>query len=229
MGFARQPELLPGRDDRQIVYAPGSGSLLLHLRMLTGNDGAYNLVQFGTGLIAIAAATRITALFGGSMRAQLLTALVVASTPLVLLELSSTQTDLVVAAWVVSAAMLVAGSLRRLATWDEVVLLGLAAGLTTIAKATGLFALVPLLVLWGVAQLRLRATARTLAAGAVVVALGFAVTGPYLIRMQAMFDSPTGPPSVTRARLSTPCGWGRPLSTHRCVRLTTRPPRRSTA
>lgn len=185
--------------DRQIVYAPGAEYLLLHLRLLTGDNSAYNMLQYGSGIVAIAAATRITQRFGGTTRAQLLTALVIASTPLVLLELSSTQTDLVVAAWVVSAAMYVVDTLRRKASWDEIVLLGLAAGLTTIAKATGLFALGPLLIWWIIAQIRVaRSVPRIIGAAAVIGALTLAIAGPYLIRMENMFGSPLGPPSVSR-------------------------------
>ncbi|MEU8214897.1 hypothetical protein AB0C47_03895 [Micromonospora taraxaci] len=160
---------------RQVTIPPGAEYLLLHLRLLTGGDQLHNLVQWAAGVLCLLVAARITAQLGGGRRAQLLTAFVLATTPMVVLQATSTQTDLVCAAWVTCAATVVLDGLRRRTGWGTLLGLGAATGLTAVTKTSGLIAVGPLLVLWGLAQLRL-----TVAAGAATTgpAAGAATTGP---------------------------------------------------
>ena len=55
-------------------------------------------------MLCLLVVARITAQLGGGRRAQLLTAFVFATTPMVALQATSTQTDLVCAAWVACTA-----------------------------------------------------------------------------------------------------------------------------
>ncbi|MEV4847684.1 hypothetical protein AB0K20_31310 [Micromonospora matsumotoense] len=142
---------------RQVTIPPGAEYLLLHLRLFTGGDALHNLVQWAAGIGCLLAATRITAQLGGGRRAQLLTAFLLATTPMVALQATSTQTDLVAAAWAACAATLVLDGLRRRAGLGDALALGAATGLTALTKTSGLIAVGPLLLLWGLAQLRLAA------------------------------------------------------------------------
>jgi 4-amino-4-deoxy-L-arabinose transferase-like glycosyltransferase len=209
-------QFYPVRIHRQVTYAPGAEYLLLHLRLLTGGDLLYALVQWSAGLVALLAVTRLTMQLGGGRRAQLLAAFVLASTPAVVLESSSTQTDLVVACWVACLATLAldaVGGRTRLAETlagpirgpGTVVLLGLATGLIAVTKQTGLFVAAPLLLWWGLAGLRrgvavrrpVRAAAGVAASAVVILALAGALTGPYLWRMYSEFGNPLGASYVT--------------------------------
>ena len=138
--------------DRQLAMAPGAEYLLLHLRLLTGGDGAYNLVQLAAGVGVVLAASRIARQLGGGARAQLITALIVGTTPMVVLEATSTQTDLVVALWVACVATFTVDGLRARSGPFDVLLIGTAAGLTLLTKATGLLAAGLLLAVWAVAS-----------------------------------------------------------------------------
>ncbi|MEU5788665.1 hypothetical protein ABZ754_13160 [Micromonospora purpureochromogenes] len=140
---------------RQVTIPPGAEYLLLHLRLLTGGDALHNLVQWAAALGCLVVATRVVAQLGGGRRAQLLTAFLLATTPMVALQATSTQTDLVAAAWAGCAATLALDGLRRRADVGSLLALGAATGLTALTKTSGLLAVGPLLVLWGVAQLRL--------------------------------------------------------------------------
>ncbi|WFE95295.1 phospholipid carrier-dependent glycosyltransferase [Micromonospora sp. WMMD987] len=140
---------------RQVTIPPGAEYLLLHLRLFTGGDALHNLVQWAAGIGCLLAATRITAQLGGGRRAQLLTAFLVATTPMVALQATSTQTDLVAAGWTACAATLALDGLRRRAGPGDALALGAATGLTALTKTSGLLAVGPLLLLWGLAQLRL--------------------------------------------------------------------------
>ncbi|WP_422737434.1 hypothetical protein ACN263_29280 [Micromonospora sp. WMMD729] len=151
---------------RQVTIPPGAEYLLLHLRLLTGGDALHNLVQWAAGVLCLLVAARITAQLGGGRRAQLITVFVLASTPMVALQATSTQTDLVCAAWVACAATLALDGLRRRTGWGTVLGLGAATGLTAVTKTSGLIAVGPLLVLWGLAQLRLALADRASAAEA---------------------------------------------------------------
>ncbi|MGC4854423.1 hypothetical protein ACLQ24_13750 [Micromonospora sp. DT4] len=151
---------------RQVTIPPGAEYLLLHLRLLTGSDALHNLVQWAAGVLCLLVAARITAQLGGGRRAQLITAFVLASTPMVALQTTSTQTDLVCAAWVACAATLALDGLHRRTGWGTVLGLGAATGLTAVTKTSGLIAVGPLLVLWGLAQLRLTLADRASAAEA---------------------------------------------------------------
>src|SRR5262249_32827135 len=130
---------------------------LLHLRLMTGGDRLYNLVQWAAALGCALVASRIAAQLGAGRLGQLLTAATVAGAPMVVLESTSTQNHLVVAPWVVCAASLVVeqlGRLGRRSTPAAVLGIGTAAGLTVVTKPTGWLALVPILLLWGLVQLR---------------------------------------------------------------------------
>ncbi|MEU8332311.1 glycosyltransferase family 39 protein [Micromonospora sp. NPDC048839] len=198
---------------RQVTIPPGAEYLLLHLRLLTGGDHLYNLVQWAAGVLCLLVAARITAQLGGGRRAQLITVFVLTTTPMVVLQATSTQTDLVCAAWVACAATLVLDGLRRRTGWGTLLGLGAAAGLTAVTKTSGLIAVGPLLVLWGLAQLRLAlaarapagevATSRSVAqvarvvCGSVLIVLVAAVVvGPFLARVTAEFGHPLGPPRL---------------------------------
>ncbi|HKS98112.1 MAG TPA: glycosyltransferase family 39 protein, partial [Rugosimonospora sp.] len=189
----RDVSFYPTSIDRQLSMAPGAEYLLLQLRLLTGGDALYNLLQLAAGLGCALLAARIAGQLGGSVRAQLLTAFVVGTTPMVALESTSTQTDLVVAAWVAALATLVLDELDRRTPLGSLALLGTGTGLVVLTKATGAVAAGPLLLYWLVVQAR-RGVPRALAAGALTVALALVVAGPFLQRSYAEYGNPLGPP-----------------------------------
>ena len=173
---------------RQAGTSPGAEYLLLQLRLLAGPDEFDNLVQWLAALGCAVVASRIAAQLGAGRIGQLLTAVTVASAPMVALESTSTQTDLVVAFWVACGASL---ALDRGGTgW-----LGLAAGLTTLTKVNGLAVLAPFLVLWLVrrAPRGWRVSARDAALVALLAAL---VAGPFLVRSQQEWGNPLGDPDM---------------------------------
>ncbi|MER7166437.1 glycosyltransferase family 39 protein [Micromonospora sp. NPDC000207] len=191
---------------RQVTIPPGAEYLLLHLRLFTGSDGLHNLVQWAAGVLAVVVVTRIAAQLGGGRRAQLITAFLLATTPMIALQATSTQTDLVCAAWVACAATLVLDGLHRRSGPATVLALGAATGLTAVTKTSGLIGVGPLLVLWGLAQLRLayagradrrgRGYATTVLGSVAILTVAALVVGPFLVRVTAEFGHPLGPPRL---------------------------------
>ncbi|GIG58076.1 hypothetical protein Lfu02_24480 [Longispora fulva] len=182
-------EVFAVRIHRQVTYPPGAEYLMLHLRVLTGGDRLHNLVQWGAAVGCAVAASRIAAQLGGARLAQVLAAVVVGSAPLVALEASSTQNDLVTALWVAAIVTVALDRGRDLAT---VVPLGLATGLVAVTKMTGLFGAAPVLLVWGIVAVR-RVPVRAVLAGVGVLALAGVLVGPFLARTYAEFGNVLGP------------------------------------
>ncbi|GLH95112.1 hypothetical protein [Phytohabitans aurantiacus] len=184
---------------RQVDIPPGAEYLLLHLRLLTGGDALHNLVQWTAAVGCLVVASRIVAQLGGSRRAQLIAAFVAGTTPMVALQATSTQTDLVVAAWCGCVATLALDGVSRRTTPGAVLALGAATGLTALTKTSGLIGAGPMLVVWGVAQLRLfggRGAWKAVAAGLGVIAVAAAIFAPFMLRVYSEFGHPLGPPRL---------------------------------
>ncbi|MET7402968.1 hypothetical protein ABZS66_56755 [Dactylosporangium sp. NPDC005572] len=173
---------------QQIILVPGAEFLLLHLRLLTGGDGQFNLLQWGAGLLGAVALSRCAAQLGAGRVGQWLAAAVFLTAPAVVLESTSTQNDLVVVAWVTCAATIALNKSDKIA---DVLALGAAAGLVTVTKSTGLMALAPVLIFWGVSQIR--KIGRVAAYSGLVVASMLLLAGPSFLRVHDAFGSPLGP------------------------------------
>jgi hypothetical protein len=189
---------------QQVAFAPGGEYLLLHLRLLTGGDGLDNLVQWAAALGAGLAVSRVAAQLGAGRLGQLLAVTTVLTAPMVVLQSSSTQTDLIVTAWVSCAASLALDGLRHrvslAARPGDLLALGAAAGLCATTKSTGLMGLAAVLTLWGLAQLRLgsRHLLGTVGAALSIIVVALLLFGPFMLRMQRTFGSPLGPPEYTQ-------------------------------
>ncbi|WP_229405759.1 hypothetical protein [Micromonospora sp. NBRC 110038] len=193
-------EFWPTAIHRQVTIPPGAEYLLLHLRLFTGGDTLHNLVQWAAGVGCLLAVARIAAQLGGGRRAQLLTAFVLGTTPMVALQATSTQTDLVCAAWVACVATLALDGLRRRAGVGTLLLLGAATGLTAVTKTSGLIGVGPLLLLWGIGQLRL-------------AYVGGIVRGADRDRRAgARVDGPALPALVGAGRVGLPTGGADPVA-----------------
>ncbi|MGI5246561.1 hypothetical protein [Dactylosporangium sp. CA-139066] len=192
----------PTVQTQQLILVPGAEFLLLHLRLLTGGDAAFNLLQWSAALLGATAAARCAAQLGAGRAGQWIAAGVFLTAPAVVLESTSTQNDLVVTAWVLCAATIALDARRRPATIADIAGLAGAAGLVMVTKSTGLMALAPVLAYWAVAQLRQKQMKRTISGAVVVAAACALLAGPSLLRVQEAFGSPFGPPGY-RAALST--------------------------
>ncbi|MEU7865392.1 hypothetical protein [Dactylosporangium sp. NPDC049140] len=188
---------------QQIILVPGAELLLLHLRLLTGGDAPFNLLQWAAGLLGALAVARCAGQLGAGRAGQWLAAAVFLTAPAVALESTSTQNDLVVTAWVACAATLALEARRAPATWSQILALAGTAGLVTVTKSTGLMALLPVLVYWGVAQLRQKSFKPVLYALCSVGLAVAALAGPSLLRVQEAFGSPFGPPGYREALSTT--------------------------
>ena len=80
---------------RQNVLAPFSEFLILHFQILSGSDIFANLVQWISLIISLTTVSLICKEFGLNQRLQLISTVFICSLPIVLLQASSTQNDIV--------------------------------------------------------------------------------------------------------------------------------------
>jgi 4-amino-4-deoxy-L-arabinose transferase-like glycosyltransferase len=172
----------------QLQGAPLSEYFLLHLRLLTGGDALFNLVQwlsFVLAVLAVYSAAELT-----FPRTGLTAAVLVATLPMAVLQASSTQNDLVTAAWLAVAVGLGLGALRRPKVTLLVPLTGLALGLAALTKPTALLIAAPFASTFFAGLLYRRVRLRVLLLAAVLIGLP---SLPFLARNLAYFGSPYGP------------------------------------
>ena len=178
---------------QQLWFPPGAEIFLLNLRLLAGDDGLANLVQWSAYLGSLIGVWWIGRVFGLGRLARWVVVGFAASIPMAVLQATSTQNDLAVAFWVVVLAAFVLNSKRRALTWVDVSALGLSLGVGLLTKATSYFFCAPF-VLWMVVSRPWRGkTWGTLRDLAVVVGLAAVLNAGHLARNLAFGWTPVGP------------------------------------
>lgn len=119
---------------RQISNPIWAEEVILHMRLLWGNDGLAGLVQWGAMLGSLTAVTLIAAELGVGRLGQWIAAAFAFSLPMGVLQSTSTQNDYVVAFWLLCVAWLVLRASAQPFNRSESILLGMAVGLGMLTK-----------------------------------------------------------------------------------------------
>jgi len=185
----------------QVVHPVNSAALSLFAYVVTGSENLVQIVQFLSYWAALFAVHGITATLGASRRTQLCAALVFGLLITCLMEASTAQNDMLLAAYIGGAALFVL-AFRRSREGRKLVLAGICIGLALGVKASALLAVPSLAVLaaWALAGKRgQRRAARgpQLAAAALAAAgiLVFTLPAGY-VRNISLFNHPAGPVAV---------------------------------
>ncbi len=192
-------------EPRQLYMSPGAEMAALHLQVLAGSDRFANLIQWLAMIGSLLAAGLLAGRFGAArslsfarlrrdVDGRLLAMLAAATVPMGLLQAVSTQTDHVVAFFLLAAVVFLDSACRP---GDRTALLAAAGatGLAALVKATAYLFLAPFLAVfaWRLAARRGRRAWRPLLVfGAVVLALNLGHYG----RNQRLFGSPLKPPAL---------------------------------
>jgi hypothetical protein len=172
--------------DRQLFMAPLADYAILHLWLLAGGDRLAGLPQFLALLVATLAAAGVASQLGGGRTAALVAGICVLTLPMALLQATSTQNDLMAAAWLLAFLYFLLAEVRPASgsgLWA-----GAALGLLLLTKQTGWIFAAPFIVAGAIGA---TAAARRRLATAVAVALVLAA--PMLLRNVATFGRPLGP------------------------------------
>ncbi|MET0902161.1 MAG: hypothetical protein ABWZ52_02875, partial [Acidimicrobiales bacterium] len=184
----------------QLEYTPLHEFNMLHLHLLAASDRLDGFVQLAAFVVCVVGAAEIARFLGGRAEVQLLTAVIAASTPSLVLEATSTQNNLFPAALALGAVLIVLA-------WEPLrspvlpgIVLGLGVGLMALGKGSAIPLVAPIIVAFG---LRIAVTeARTVpfatAARRLLLVAGVAgvaallVVGPFEKRNHDLLGSFTG-------------------------------------
>ncbi len=175
--------------ERQVALSPFAEIVIANLQALSGGDRFANLVQwaaFGGSAITVSLLVRDS---GGDEPAQKLAALLVVTTPMAILQATSTQNDLVCSFFVAAAALYCVSMKDDLRSAFG---LGMAAGLAVLTKGTAPVFLAPFAIWAAVRLARLHRPGRALAVVALAGALALAINAPHWLRNQKVYGSPVG-------------------------------------
>jgi hypothetical protein len=194
----RSVEHYPTSIDRQLWQPPfAEYFVLLPWVVLGGSDRLANLPSWLAGAGCVVAAVEIARLLGLSVRGRALAALAVATAPTVVLEATSTQTDLVAALWIAIVAYLaIAETVRPTCDAGTYAWLGAAAGLAVGSKGTALPLALPWIAIALVPALGAGRWRRAVTGGALVGVMSLALDAGHFLRNTMIFNGPLGPPNV---------------------------------
>jgi hypothetical protein len=193
----------------QVELSPLHEYNMAHLQLLSSTDRLDGYLQLFATVICVVGVSELARQLGLGPSGQLFAALLCATTPNVILEATSTQSDTFAAAIGVAAVVVVAppwqmGSLLR--DWlARGVAIGCVAGLSVLAKGTVIPLVWPTVVLLIAIAVRsawsaigARAVLPGLACAGVAAILAAAlVAGPFLWRNVELFGGPSGPVTAT--------------------------------
>ena len=120
---------------RQNYQMPLAEFAILHLQVLTGSDLYANLVQWVSFLALICLGVVVAAELGLNRKLQLISAIIVATLPMGILQASSTQNDLVVSVFLMSFALFML-RLRQGLNTENLLFAAISLGLALLTKGT---------------------------------------------------------------------------------------------
>lgn len=182
--------------DRQLQMPPFAELVLLHIDVLGGTDQLFNLVQFAALVLLVVATAGIVKKLGGSTSAQLAASALAMSTPMAILQSTSTQNDLVLSLWLV---MFVAFLVPLAFDVDcrkpvvHAIMAGISGGLAILTKGSALIFILPITLVLVVARAT-RSTAGTVWKEiALVILVGSLLNVGHFSRNLDLYRQPVGP------------------------------------
>jgi hypothetical protein len=185
----------------QIELAPLAEYNLATLHLLQSSDRLDGFVELTAAAICVVGASELARRLGLSRYGQVLTAVLVATIPSLILEATSTTNNVFAAAVAVTALVVITSPMTPNSWLRRGVAVGVVLALLELAKGTLLPEIAPILVVLGVAaavrgwlEMGLGVLAPRVILGALLAAGTAAlIAGPFLARNVALFGSPVGP------------------------------------
>lgn len=178
---------------RQLYQGPWSEFAVLQFQVLVGDDHLANLVQWFSMIGSVAGVSVIAHQLGAPARGQVLAAIVVATLPMGILQASSTQTDYVLAFWLVCSVSLALAFVTR-PTPQSACWFASSLGLAMLTKGTAYVFAAPMVVVlgyWMLTRLRSRLAWSALA----IFSIPLLINSGYYMRNQTLIQNPLAPAS----------------------------------
>ena len=181
----------PTNIDRQLVLAPFSEFVMMHLQILSGSDRFANCVQWFAMVGSAVGVSLIARSLKGSLNCQIVSAAFAVSLPMGLLQSTSTQNDYAVTFWLVCLVYFIIEAKEQSGPW-QALWVGICLALAILTKGTAYLVAAPfmMLYLWFLVA-KGRKSALT---GMLVVAFAILlVNGGHFARNYAVYGSPLSP------------------------------------
>ena len=185
----------PTSISRQLHLGPMAEMAILNFQIIAGNDRLANFVQYFSMIGCVVGVSFIAYLLGGNVHAQIFASLATVTLPIGILQSTSTQTDYVVALWLVGFVSLTLKHMQveRL-SWILSLFQGISLGLAVLTKITA--------VLFGVSfgllfafGLILRFKSKAWKQLIILLFTALLIVVPHTIRNYKLYHSPLGPMS----------------------------------
>lgn len=179
---------------RQVAYNIFSELAILHFYILGKTDFAANLVQWFSFAGAIFGCTLLVKQLGGSIKTQWFAGFIAATIPMIVLQATSTQNDLVVSFFVVSGVIFF---FKYIKDFDglNAIFFGLSLGLAELTKGTGYIFLFPFCIWLAFSVLKQKKwwkSSRILLGLILIVLISVSINLGYYARNWAVFNDPLG-------------------------------------
>jgi 4-amino-4-deoxy-L-arabinose transferase-like glycosyltransferase len=185
-------EHYPATIDHQLLKPIYAEEVILHLRLLWGNDRLSNLVQWFSMLGSLICVVGLAQLLGSNRKGRILAAVFALTIPMGILQATSTQNDYVAAYWAVSTAYFVVLAGRRDLTRVELLAFAASFGLGMLTKGT-YFVYAPPFMLWYFLRSLVRSgILRTFGRGLAVLSVAVVLNLGFWSRNVATFGGPYG-------------------------------------
>ena len=137
--------------ERQLYQPPLAEWIILHTVILNQSDLWANAVQWVAGIGCLAGVSLLARQLAGSRLVQVAAVFMAATLPMVILQASSTQNDVVVSFYLLGSALYLLRYYRERRV-QHILWAGLALGFAWLTKGTAYLLSAPLLLTWGVLE-----------------------------------------------------------------------------
>ncbi|HBA89441.1 MAG TPA: hypothetical protein DCZ75_16090 [Geobacter sp.] len=187
----RSVQHYPTHIDRQLVLAPFSEFVILHLHLLSGGDRFDNCVQWFSMIGSAIGVSLIVSVLRGSLNSQIVAAAIAVSLPMGLLQSTSTQNDYVVTFWLVTLCYYVIKGKQSPAARDALPV-GASLALAIFTKGTAYLVALPFMLVYAGYSFRNRV--QTGAANLLVLTAAIAlINGSHYARNLEIYGNPLSP------------------------------------
>lgn len=139
--------------ERQLYQPPLAEWFILHTVILSQSDVWANVVQWVSGLGCLIGLSLVAQQIGGSRLVQIATVFMAATIPMVILQLSSTQNDVVGSFYLIVTALYLIRYYQYRGL-ENIIWAGLGLGFAFLTKGTAYLFGAPLLLAWGLLEVR---------------------------------------------------------------------------
>jgi hypothetical protein len=175
---------------RQIQSQPFAEYAIANLQIMLKNDSYANFVQLFAFFTCFIGITSLTKKLGGSSDQQILAGVFCVSVPMLILQSTSTQNDLVVSQWVLCFIVMGLNLIEDLRNPVWIFAAGISLGLACLTKATAFIFVLPFCFWFGIVIIK--KGLKNILTGVMIGFLALSINLGYLVRNTLLFSNPLG-------------------------------------